>query len=177
MVKSGGHPFCEKLNALLRKHGFDERIERECARDYPEKHTQTSPGSFGGFRLVPGDAQVHRKRYSKRSARPRSTSCSPCLHHPPRHRIPSSGTGPFPRDNHPVRCRGPTLPRPTPRTDLCHRLLAPIRSLACFCSPFILSHPNITSNPPLEQFLICSTFTRATLLSLNSTQSHVYMLC
>jgi len=52
LARSAGHPFYEKLNALLRKHGFDEMVEGECARYYAEKMGRPSipPGVY--FRML-----------------------------------------------------------------------------------------------------------------------------
>jgi len=37
LPKSESHPFYEKLNGLLAKHGFDEFVEAQCRPFYAEK--------------------------------------------------------------------------------------------------------------------------------------------
>lgn len=37
LVKTSGHPFYQKLNEILKEHGFDPHAESECAKFYAEK--------------------------------------------------------------------------------------------------------------------------------------------
>jgi transposase len=52
LPKSVSHPFYEKLNGLLAKHGFDEFVEAQCRAFYAEKMGRPSlaPGRY--FRLL-----------------------------------------------------------------------------------------------------------------------------
>jgi transposase len=52
LAKSVSHPFYEKLNGLLAKHGFDEFVEAQCQAFYAEKMGRPSlaPGRY--FRLL-----------------------------------------------------------------------------------------------------------------------------
>ena len=37
LAKTSGHPFYQKLNEILKKHGFDTHAESKCAKFYAEK--------------------------------------------------------------------------------------------------------------------------------------------
>jgi transposase len=52
LARSAGHPFYERLNAVLDEHGFDEFAEQQCRRFYAEKLGRPSitPGTY--FRLL-----------------------------------------------------------------------------------------------------------------------------
>lgn len=52
LARSPGHPFYERLNALLKKHGFDAMAEQCCARFYAEGvgRPSTPPGVY--FRML-----------------------------------------------------------------------------------------------------------------------------
>ena len=52
LPKTSGHPFYQRLNAVLRKHGFDAFAEAECAGYYAEKMGRPSipPGVY--FRML-----------------------------------------------------------------------------------------------------------------------------
>ena len=49
---AAGHPFYVKLNSILSKHGFDDLVERVCAKFYAEKNGRPSiaPGVY--FRML-----------------------------------------------------------------------------------------------------------------------------
>ncbi len=52
LPRSSGHPFYERLNAVLESSGFDEFVESECAGFYAERMGRPSlpPGRY--FRLL-----------------------------------------------------------------------------------------------------------------------------
>ncbi len=52
LPKTAGHPFYQRLNGVLKKHGFDAFAEAECARYYAEKMGRPSipPGVY--FRML-----------------------------------------------------------------------------------------------------------------------------
>ena len=52
LAKSAGHPFYQKLNEILREHGFDKHAESMCARFYAEKMGRPGipPGVY--FRML-----------------------------------------------------------------------------------------------------------------------------
>ena len=52
--QSPGHPFYKELNRILRKHGFDEFVEKKCARFYAEKKGRPSlaPGAYFRFLMI-----------------------------------------------------------------------------------------------------------------------------
>ena len=54
LPKSVSHPFYEKLNGLLAKHGFDEFVEAQCRGFYAEKMGRPSlaPGQYFRFMLL-----------------------------------------------------------------------------------------------------------------------------
>ncbi len=54
LPKSVSHPFYEKLNGLLAKHGFDEFVEAQCRAFYAEKMGRPSlaPGRYFRFLLL-----------------------------------------------------------------------------------------------------------------------------
>lgn len=47
-----GHPFCQKLNEVLKAHGFDEYVEGLCAPHYADRQGRPSvpPGVY--FRML-----------------------------------------------------------------------------------------------------------------------------
>lgn len=49
---SPGHPFYERLNGLLDRHGFDELVEGECARFYAERMGRPSLAPAVYFRML-----------------------------------------------------------------------------------------------------------------------------
>ena len=52
LPKTSGHPFYQRLNAVLKRHGFDGFVEAECAQYYAEKMGRPSipPGVY--FRML-----------------------------------------------------------------------------------------------------------------------------
>ena len=52
--QSPGHPFYKELNRVLRKHGFDEFVEKKCAPFYAEKKGRPSlaPGAYFRFLMI-----------------------------------------------------------------------------------------------------------------------------
>ena len=52
LPKASGHPFYQKLNAVLKEHGFDAFAEAECAQYYAETMGRPSipPGMY--FRMM-----------------------------------------------------------------------------------------------------------------------------
>ena len=52
LARSAGHPFYEKLNALLKKHGFDAMAEAACSEFYSHGvgRPSTAPGVY--FRML-----------------------------------------------------------------------------------------------------------------------------
>ena len=52
--QSPGHPFYKELNRVLRKHGFDEFVEKKCAPFYAKKKGRPSlaPGAYFRFLLI-----------------------------------------------------------------------------------------------------------------------------
>ncbi len=52
LAKAPGHPFYEKVNALLNKHDFDELVETECAQYYAEKMGRPSIPPVVYFRML-----------------------------------------------------------------------------------------------------------------------------
>ena len=51
-LRSPGHPFYRRLNALLSEHGFDGYVEEQCAKFYAGKQGRPSipPGVY--FRML-----------------------------------------------------------------------------------------------------------------------------
>jgi transposase len=54
LTPSAGHPFYQRLNALLAENGFDDWIERRCAKFYKDKETRGRPSLPPGvyFRML-----------------------------------------------------------------------------------------------------------------------------
>jgi len=52
LPRTAGHPFYERLNAVLKKHGIDAFAEAKCAKYYAEKMSRPSipPGVY--FRML-----------------------------------------------------------------------------------------------------------------------------
>lgn len=54
LTPSAGHPFYQRLNALLAENGFDDWIERRCVKFYEDKETRGRPSLAPGvyFRML-----------------------------------------------------------------------------------------------------------------------------
>ena len=51
-LRTAGHPFYQRLNAILKEHGFDDFVEQLCAKFYDAKQGRPSIAPGVCFRML-----------------------------------------------------------------------------------------------------------------------------